>query len=139
MLDGQLAEAKEQLWEPVESGKVIRALLQWIYTASVEDGEDVENLEAVFTAADKYDMQPLSKECHRLLIKLLKPDTVFRLLCFGDFYGLEVLKDHAMKLVVSEKMEVDPRSASQWEHARSRDQKEKLLGELFNMAIKILK
>ena len=139
MLKGKLAESNEQLWEPVESGQVIRALLRWIYLASLEEevGKSIELLENLFSAAHKYDLEPLSRECHRRMITLLEEGNAFQLLCFSDFYELEPLKVRALKLIVSKKIPVDPNSVSQWENARSLEQKFKLAGELYNEALKI--
>ena len=62
MLDSKMTEEKEQLWEPVEPEKVIRALLRWIYADAIEEGaeKDVELLESLFKAAHKYDLESLA-------------------------------------------------------------------------------
>ena len=137
MLENQSAE---NLWEPVCSGVVLRALLRWIYTKSFEAGvqEDLELLEGLYQSATQFQLAYLAKECYRMIFRSLNPENAFRLLLLADFLDLKILKDVALNGIVGVGMEVDGNSVAQWEHSRTPQQKNRLRDEISARAMLLL-
>jgi speckle-type POZ protein len=93
--------------EDIDS-RVFRKLLQFLYTgssgSSKKDPSDV--LQALFLAADKYQVDALRDICEECLICQLKIENVHHLLVWAHLYGAEKLKEAAVAHIVKERHQV---------------------------------
>jgi speckle-type POZ protein len=93
--------------EDIDS-KVFRKLLQFLYTgssgSSSKDPSDV--LQALFLAADKYQVDALREICEECLIPQLELKNVLHLLAWAHRYGAPKLKEAAVTYIVKQRKEV---------------------------------
>jgi len=83
-------------------------VLAGLYTgssgSSKQDPSDV--LQALFLAADKYQVDLLTEICEQFLICQLKMENVLHLLVWAHLYGAEKLKEAAVTHIVKERYQV---------------------------------
>ena len=87
---------------------VFRKLLQFLYTGSSGSSKQdpSDDLQALFLAADKYQVDALKDICEQFLIHQLAIDNVLHLLVWAHLYGAEKLKETAVKYIVEERSQV---------------------------------
>ena len=87
---------------------VFRKLLQFLYTGSSGSSKQdpSDELQALFLAADKYQVDALKDICEQFLIHQLAIDNVLHLLVWAHLYGAEKLKETAVKYIVEERSQV---------------------------------
>ncbi|KAK3121309.1 hypothetical protein QOZ80_8BG0650490 [Eleusine coracana subsp. coracana] len=87
--------------------EVFKALLQFIYTDSLPDWDDLdvdgycEILRHLLVAADRYALDRLKLLCASLLVKYLDADTVATTLALADQHNCEKLKDVCIEFMTS--------------------------------------
>ena len=88
--------------------RVFRKLLRFLYTGSSgfskQDPSDV--LQALFLAADKYQVDALREICEECLMLKLAIQNVLHLLAWAHQYGASKLKETAMTHIVHNRKEV---------------------------------
>ena len=90
--------------EDIDS-RVFRKLLQFLYSGiSTNDPSNV--LQALFLAADKYQVDALKEICEESLIFQLEIENVLHLLAWADQYGAEKLKDAAVTHIVQNRNQI---------------------------------
>ena len=93
--------------EDIDS-RVFRKLLRFLYTGSSgfskQDPSDV--LQALFLAADKYQVDALREICEECLIHQLAIENVLHRLVWAHLYGAEKLKETAVTHIVKQRKEV---------------------------------
>jgi hypothetical protein len=95
--------------------RVFRKLLQFLYTGSSgsSNKDPSDELQALFLAAGKYQVDALKEICEECLVFKLTIEDVLPLLIWAHLYGAEKLKDSAVTYAVQEryrvwKLEFDP-------------------------------
>ena len=93
--------------EDIDS-RVFRKLLQFLYTGSSGSSKQdpPDELQALFLAADKYQVDALKEICEDCLICQLETENVLGHLEWADQYGAEKLKDAAVTYIVKRRKEV---------------------------------
>ena len=93
--------------EDIDS-RVFRKLLQFLYTGSSGSSKQdpSDELQALFLAADKYQVDALKDICEQFLIHQLELKNVLHLLVWAHLYGAEKLKETAVKYIVEERSQV---------------------------------
>ena len=93
--------------EDIDS-KVFRKLLQFLYTgssgSSKQDPSDV--LQALFLAADKYQVDALKYICEEFIIFLMELENVLRHLEWAHLNGAETLKDAAVTYIAKDRYQL---------------------------------
>ena len=93
--------------EDIDS-KVFRKLLRFLYTGSSGSSKQdpSDTLQALFLAADKYQVDALKEICEECLIHQLAIENVLHLLVWAHLCGAEKLKDAAVTYIVQERYRV---------------------------------
>jgi speckle-type POZ protein len=93
--------------EDIDS-RVFRKLLQFLYTGSSGSSskDTSDDLQALFLAADKYQVDALKEICEEILIQRLELKNVIPLLVWAHLYGAEKLKETAVAHIVKRRKEV---------------------------------
>ena len=93
--------------EDIDS-RVFRKLLQFLYTGSSGSSKQdpSDDLQALFLAADKYQVDALKDICEQFLIHQLAIDNVLHLLVWAHLYGAGRLKEAAVTYIVKERYRV---------------------------------
>ncbi|KAF7022145.1 hypothetical protein CFC21_034973 [Triticum aestivum] len=84
--------------------RVFRALLHFIYTdfvPEVDDDETMEMAQALFVAADRYNLQKLKLVCEKTLCNCIDTSMVATALLFAEKHGCVELKKACLKLLSS--------------------------------------
>jgi speckle-type POZ protein len=100
-------QAKTVNIEDIDS-QVFRKLLQFLYTGSSGSSkkDPCDALQALFLAADKYQVDALREICEECLICQLELENVLHLLTWAQLYGAEKLKETAVTYIVKQRNEV---------------------------------
>ena len=87
---------------------VFRKLLRFLYTGSSGSSKQdpSDKLQALFLAADKYQVDALKEICEECLIHQLAIENVLHLLVWAHLCGAEKLKDAAVTYIVQERYRV---------------------------------
>jgi speckle-type POZ protein len=93
--------------EDIDS-RVFRKLLQFLYTGSSGSSskDPCDELQALFLAADKYQVDALKEICEEYLIRQLELENVLCHLEWAQLYGAEKLKEAAVTHIVHNRKEV---------------------------------
>ena len=93
--------------EDIDS-RVFRKLLRFLYTGSSGPSKQdpSDDLQALFLAADKYQVDALKEICEQFLICQLETETVLGHLEWAHLYGAEKLKEVAVTYIVKRRNEV---------------------------------
>ena len=93
--------------EDIDS-RVFRKLLQFLYTGSSGSSskDPLDALQALFLAADKYQVDALREICEECLILKLAIPNILHLLAWAHRYGAEKLKEASVTYIVKQRKEV---------------------------------
>jgi speckle-type POZ protein len=88
--------------------QVFRKLLQFLYTGSSgsSKNDSSDELQALYLAADKYQVDALKEICEECLIHQLDIENVLDHLEWADLYGAEKLKEAVVTYMVKQRFQV---------------------------------
>lgn len=84
--------------------KVAEEMLRYIYTDKFNNAYELA--EALFVAADKYDLRGLKLECEEILFKNLTVEDATKVLIMADMYAANELKSNTISFIVANSKEV---------------------------------
>jgi BTB/POZ domain len=107
--DGRFKEGQTRTVKIEEiDSRVFRKLLQFLYTGSsgISKQDPCDELQALFLAADKYQVDALKEICEECLICQLKMENVLHHLEWAHLYGAGTLKEAAVTHIVDDRFKV---------------------------------
>merc|ERR1719483_476063 len=107
MLLNDMEESSTQKVEPKNFDyNTMNLVLRFLYKGNIENGPLEKHTEAIFKAADYYEINDLKKICEKLLIKKISISNMLELLVLADMYKAPDLKDAAKCLIISNSREL---------------------------------
>ena len=86
--------------------EIFKKLLQFIYSGQLSTALTEDTAQAMFVAADKYDINELKEECVDFILTCIRMENVINLMVWANFYSIKELKDAALAFVADNGQEI---------------------------------
>jgi len=107
MLLNDMEESSTQKVEPKNFDyNTMNLVLRFLYKGHLENGPLEKHTEAIFKAADYYEINDLKKICEKILIKKITISNMLEFLVLADMYKAPDLKSAAKSLIIANSREL---------------------------------
>jgi hypothetical protein len=102
MLLNEMEESSKQKVEPRNFDyNTMNLVLRFLYKGQIESGPLEKNADAIFKAADYYEIIDLKKICEKVLIRKISIGNMLELLVLADMYKAPELREATKSLIVA--------------------------------------